>query len=636
MKTDGDQLIAVQREDLDLDTDPRARALAIADNRVGEIDLEWDLDMLTQLRAEGLDLSAFWTDAVFAALLGEPGTGVTDENAVVEPGPTDIVRGDLFVLGRHQLLCGDATSAGDVTRLLDGVTRVLMTTDPPYGVYRDPAWRHRVNPAQRTAVGRVMHDDRAEWTAAWQLRNSIILNAIEQAQSLWTAERLLGRFAVRKSLHRTTAASMMVLILIVGGAIVDQGALEGQAVPLPADPQVLAMGGQRIRVTPLTGLNQPWALAFLPNGDMLLTERPGRLRLVHDFVLDPQPIEGIPRVLATNFHGLWDVALHPRFAENRWIYFTYSKQNMNETVPPGAQGLQGPSGAAVLVRARYDGGHVLSDVRELFMSNTWISGATAARIVFGRDEKLYMSIGQPSRDRQHGGPNRVGTSEMAQDPSRHAGKILRFNDDGSVPPDNPFVGKAGYKPEIFALGVRNPMALIVHPVTGELMDAEHGPQGGDEVNFIRAGRNYGWPVVSYGRAYSGELSHGGVEKITYLKDSGFSAIPRSGPELAEPCAPGMEQPFLFWVPSMMPGGMAIYTGDKFPAWKGSLFIGGLDSRQLHRVILTNRGLPTGRESLLTELKQRIREVRQGPDGLLYLLTGMDAGAVLKLEPVPEE
>jgi len=169
VKTDGQHLVAVQRDDLDLTTDPRAQALAIADNRVGELDLEWDVDLLKQLHAEGLDLSAFWTTAEFAELFAEPTTGLTDENAVVEPGPTDILLGELFSLGRHRLLCGDATSAGDVTRVLDGAVPALMTTDPPYGVSYDPAWRHRVNPTQRTAVGRVMNDDRAEWTAAWQL-----------------------------------------------------------------------------------------------------------------------------------------------------------------------------------------------------------------------------------------------------------------------------------------------------------------------------------------------------------------------------------------------------------------------------------------------------------------------------------
>ena len=169
VETDGESLVAVKRTDLDLATDPRARALAIADNRVGELDLEWDVEMLKQLRAEGLDLSAFWTAEEFAALLEEPKVGLTDENAVVEPGATDIVRGDMFSLGRHRLLCGDATSAGDVTRLVEGAVPGLMPTDPPYGVKYEPAWRHRVNPNQRTAVGQVMNDDRANWTAAWQL-----------------------------------------------------------------------------------------------------------------------------------------------------------------------------------------------------------------------------------------------------------------------------------------------------------------------------------------------------------------------------------------------------------------------------------------------------------------------------------
>jgi glucose/arabinose dehydrogenase len=422
--------------------------------------------------------------------------------------------------------------------------------------------------------------------------------------------------AVTRTFHRAaTAAATIVLVLVVVARSEEQGGREGPALS-PAS-QVLGVSGQRFRVTPLMGFSYPWAIAFLPNGDMLVTERPGRLRLVHDFVLDPKPIDGVPPVLSTQFQGLWDVAIHPRFNENRLIYLTYAKKNPSETLPSNATGLQGPSGASVLIRARLEG-HALTDVKELFVSNTWISGATAARIVFARDGKLFMSIGAPSRDQQHGGPNRVGTAESAQDPASHAGKVLRLNDDGSVPADNPFVGRAGYKPEIYALGVRNPLGLILHPDTGELMDAEHGPQGGDEVNFIKAGKNYGWPVVSYGRAYSGQLTEGG-----------------SGPELAEPCAPGMEQPFLFWAPNIMPGGMTIYTGDRFPAWKGSIFIGGLQSTQLHRVVINNRGNPTRRESLMTELKQRIREVRQGPDGLLYLLTDMTAGAVLKLEPAGE-
>jgi DNA modification methylase len=202
VKTDGHQLIAVQRDDLDLATDPRARALAIADNRVGELDLEWDVDMLRQLRADGLDLSAFWTEAEFATLFAVPTAGLTDENAVVEPGPTDIVPGELFLLGRHRLLCGDATSAGDVMRLLDGATPVLMATDPPYGVHYAPAWRHRVNPRQRTAVGRVMNDDRAAWTAAWHLFPGTIAYVWHAALKASTvaADLEAARFTIRSQI----------------------------------------------------------------------------------------------------------------------------------------------------------------------------------------------------------------------------------------------------------------------------------------------------------------------------------------------------------------------------------------------------------------------------------------------------
>jgi glucose/arabinose dehydrogenase len=388
----------------------------------------------------------------------------------------------------------------------------------------------------------------------------------------------------------------------------------GLTAPLPNPLPLMGTAEQRVRVSALKGLEFPWAIAFLPGGDVLVTERPGRLRLVHNFALDPQPISGIPPTLNTRFGGLWDIALHPGFSENRLVYFTFARAMPNEVVPPGATGLQGPSGVAVLARGRLDG-HALKDVQDLFVSNTYISGATSARIVFALDGKLFMSIGSPSRDQQHGGPNRIGSAESAQDPGSHAGKILRLNDDGTVPSDNPFVGKPAYQPQIYALGIRNALGLILHPRTGELMDAEHGPQGGDEVNFIEAGHNYGWPVISYGRAYAGALTQGG-----------------SGPERVEPCAPGMDQPFLFWAPNIMPGGMTYYTGDRFPAWKDNLFVSGLASTQLHRVIFNGRGLPTRRESLLTELKQRIRDVRQGPDGLLYAVTDAQDGALLRVEP----
>ena len=418
----------------------------------------------------------------------------------------------------------------------------------------------------------------------------------------------------------TGVSLTFVLVVALSSAQQDQPGWDDGSAAL-GGAQILGNAGQRFRVVPLTGFVHPTALAFLPNGDMLVTERAGRLRIVHDFTIDPQPIRGIPPVLENRFQGLWDVALHPRFEENGLVYFTYARPNPDEPVD-----LPDPSGAAVLARGRFDGGHALTDVEDLFYSNTWISGATTARIVFAPDGKLLMSIGTPSRDKARGGPNRVGTAESAQDPQSHGGKVLRLNDDGTVPDDNPFVDQPRFLPEIYALGFRNPQGLLIHPETGELWDVEHGPQGGDEVNIVRPGRNYGWPVISYGRAYNGSLTQGG-----------------SGPELAEPCAPGMEQPFLFWSPVITPSGITLYTGDAFPAWKGHLFIGGLSgSRALHHVVLNTRGYPTRREQLLTELRQRIREVRQGPDDLLYLLTDhveltdRDAnGALLRIEPVPD-
>ena len=390
---------------------------------------------------------------------------------------------------------------------------------------------------------------------------------------------------------------------------------------LPDEPQISGFGDQRFRVVPIKGLFRPSAVDFLPNGDILVAERSGNLRIVRDGVLDPQPIGGMPEVHRGNGGrwGLWDVAVHPRFAENRLVYFTYLKPNADEAdVPPDAGGNQGVSGTQVLGRGRFDGGHTLADVEDIFVSDVRVTGFSVARLVFAPDGRIFMSIGMPLRDEAHGGGNRIGTAEQSQDPGSHAGKILRLNDDGTAPADNPFVGEPGYRPEIYALGFRDPLGLIIHPETSELWEVEHGPQGGDEVNIVRAGRNYGWPVVSYGRAYTGEAAVGAGG---------------SGPELPEPCTPGMEQPLLFWSPVISPGGMALYTGDRFPAWKGSLFIGGMSTTQLHRVMFNARGLPIRRQALMTELNQRIRDVKQGPDGLLYLTTDHEAGALLRLEPL---
>jgi len=417
---------------------------------------------------------------------------------------------------------------------------------------------------------------------------------------------------LRMLLEDSRAATVGVLF----GLIVASGSAQQAPAPardtLPDGPQVFdsssrgpsgsPIPGPKFRVVPTKGLSHPYALAFLPDGSLLITERAGRLRIVRNGVLDPQPISGMPEVLDRNLKGLNDIALHPNYEQNRWLYFTYYKPSPGE--PEVAW--------AALARGRYDGAHALTDVRDIFVTDTKVSGASAARIVFGRDGKIYLAIGVPIPEVRRPG---LATPKDAQDPNNHFGKVLRLNDDGSAPADNPFAGRPGYKPELYALGIRNAMALILHPDTGEIWENENGPQGGDELNIIRAGRNYGWPVISYGRSYSGDLTGS------------------SGPISEQPGAPGMEQPLLFWAPSIALSGMAFYTGDKFPQWKGNIFVGALVGQQMQRIVLNARGLPTRRDPLLMELKQRIREIRQGPDGLLYLLTDEAAGALLRIEPV---
>ena len=366
-------------------------------------------------------------------------------------------------------------------------------------------------------------------------------------------------------------------------------------------PSGSPIAGPMIRVVPLKGLSRPYALAFLPDGGILVTERAGRLRIVRNHVLDPEPIAGIPAVLDRNLKGLNDLVLHPNFAQNRLLYFTYYKPS------PEAP----DAGPAVLARARYDGGKALSDVKDIFTTSQSINQPSASRIVFGRDGKIYLGIGAPIPARPGSG---LATTTDAQDPASHFGKVLRLNDDGTAPADNPFAGRPGYKPEIFALGIRNAMGLAVHPETGEIWETENGPQGGDELNIIRAGKNYGWPTISYGRSYSGDITG------------------QTGPTSDPPVGNGLEQPLLFWSPSIALSGLTFYTGDRFPEWKGSIFVGGLVGTQLQRVVMNQRGLPIRRDMLIYELRQRIREVRQGPDGLVYLLTDEEAGALLRIEP----
>jgi glucose/arabinose dehydrogenase len=362
--------------------------------------------------------------------------------------------------------------------------------------------------------------------------------------------------------------------------------------PLPDTPFLVDSAEQRqIRISAIKGLSHPWSLAFLPDGDMLVTERPGRLRIVRNGVLDPSPIAGVPAVHAEGLAGLMDIALHPKFAETRLVYLSFSKA------------MGGGSHTSALVRGRLEG-TTLVDVKEIFVANAVGKGPAAGNpIVFGRDGYLYMGVGGALDD-------------VAQKGDNHFGKMVRLRDDGTVPPDNPFVGRPEYKPEIYSLGHRNMLGLTVHPVTGAVWENENGPLGGDEVNILEPGANYGWPLVSYGRQYSGE-------RVSDL-----------------PSRQGFVEPELIWVPSIAISGMTFYTGDRFPHWKNNLFAGGLQfggirgTGQLHRVVFNEKWQEIRREALLVELRQRIRNVRQGPDGLLYVLTDEGDGAILKLEPAP--
>lgn len=352
-----------------------------------------------------------------------------------------------------------------------------------------------------------------------------------------------------------------------------------------------------IKVSVVTkGLSHPWSIVWLPNGDMLVTERAGRLRIIRNGVLDPEPIQGVPKVQAGGTSGLLDIALHPKFAENHLVYLSYN------TSKPKPNGTKGSVYSTALARARFDG-NALVDLKEIFVAEPWadLSGGDASRILFAPDGTIYFSS---SHHRDEKGP---------QNPMSDLGKILRLNDDGTIPKDNPFAGKSGYRPEIYSIGHRTIMGLTFHPTTGALWETENGPQGGDEVNVIQPGKNYGWPLVTYGHDYDG----------TPLNE-------REGP-------PNTVLPKLFWVPSITTSGIAFYTGDRFPAWKNNLFVGSMTvgrisgTGHLERIVFNEKG-EQRRESLITDLHQRIRDVRQGPDGFLYLLTDEDPGAILKIEP----
>ena len=358
--------------------------------------------------------------------------------------------------------------------------------------------------------------------------------------------------------------------------------------PLGDGPFTYKTAEQEIRVVVHTrGLSRPWSLAWLPGGEMLVTERGGQLRIVRNGVLDPQPIAGLPEVRAQGLSGLFDVALHPQFAQNRFVYLSYQKPLAERQ-----------SGLAV-VRGVWDG-KALTNARDIFVTT---DSSSVSRLAFGRDGKLYVSTF-----------GNAGDGSGAQNPLSHAGKVLRLNDDGTVPSDNPFAGRSGYKPEIFTLGHRSTEGLIVHPITGEIWESEQGPNGGDEINVLKPGANYGWPLVSTGRSYPGPW-----------QSKGFSRE-------------GFEDPIVYWMPSIATSGLVIYTGDRLAGWTNDAFVGGMrmgeipGTGHLERIRFNENWEELRREMLLVDLRQRIRDVRQGPDELLYLLTDEDAGAILRIEP----
>jgi aldose sugar dehydrogenase len=360
---------------------------------------------------------------------------------------------------------------------------------------------------------------------------------------------------------------------------------------------------RHIRVSVVTkGLTGPWGIAFLPDGAILITEKAGKLRIVRNGVLDPNPVAGIPAVYSQSTHaGLMDIQLHPRFAENKWIYISYHK-------PVGRaldyDGREQTIASNSILRGTWDGKQ-LTNVRDIFVSDD--VDTEVSRLAFGQDGMLYMSIGGPGT-----GPKE--SLDRPQHTNDYAGKILRMRDDGRVPPDNPFAGKPGHKPYIFSMGHRNQLGMAINPYTGELWSGEQGPNGGDEVNIIRAGKNYGWPFVSDGRDYRGP----------YIS--------------ASPYREGMERPHVLFVPSIAISSIQFYTGDRFPNWKRSLFVGGMRegeiprTGQLVRIVFNDNWEELRRESLLRDLHQRIRDVKQGPDGLLYVITDEPNAALLKIEP----
>ena len=360
----------------------------------------------------------------------------------------------------------------------------------------------------------------------------------------------------------------------------------GAACPLAAAERLGTFKSAKHRlhlVKVVDGLEHPWGLAFLPDGRMLVTERPGRLRIVADGWLVPEPVEGVPEVWDDGQGGLLDVALHPGFAENGLIYLSYASPDDDNDA------------ATAVARGRLAGVR-LEDVEEIYVALPRDDGGRhfGSRLLFA-DGYLFVTAGER------------GEPDRAQDVGDPAGSVIRLLDDGRVPEDNPFVGTAGARPELYSIGHRNPQGMAREAATGRIYAVEHGPKGGDELNLIEPGANYGWPVITYGKSYMGFKIGEGTHKE------------------------GMAQPVHYWVPSISPSGLMIYDADRFPAWQGSFFAGALSGELLVRLEVAD-GKAVVEERMLEDLEERIRDVRQGPDGLIYLLTDHPDGMLLRLEP----
>lgn len=382
-------------------------------------------------------------------------------------------------------------------------------------------------------------------------------------------------------------------------AVVAAMLLLGLSVSAPAQPQGKAKAKGKARpaqvnvVTIAEGLDHPWSMAWLPNGDMLVTERSGQVRIVRDGQLDPNPIAGVPPVHAVRLSGLMEVFLHPDFEQNQYIYLTYTKDINLDTGDV----------ATTLARGRFVDG-AIADMEDILVGDIWPgNGGSGARAMFGPDGYIYMTTG-------------ASNGLAAQDPGSTRGKILRLTDDGGPAPGNPFANVAGARPEVYSIGHRNSLGLAFNSYSGELWSNENGPYGGDEINRIVPGGNYGWPYVSFGKEYANTVENN--PETVYVKE-------------------GMIDPAIHWNPSVAPSGMMFYDGDRFPQFQRSLFVGAMlggatGSGHLERIIMDEQWRETGRQSLLTDLGRRIRDVRQGPDGLIYVLTDEADGMLLRLEP----